>query len=45
MIEGALSYVIAAYAVTIAGLGGLVVVALLSARRWARLARALDERR
>jgi len=43
MIEGGLSYVYAAYAVTVVLLGGAALWTVLRAVRWARAARALDQ--
>lgn len=43
MIEGGWSYIWAAYAATLACVGGLALVAALRLRFWAKQARALDE--
>jgi heme exporter protein D len=43
MIEGALGYVWAAYAVAGVGLVGLIVVTLARLQHWSRLAKALDD--
>lgn len=44
MIEGGWAYIYAAYAATLALLGGLALAIFLHARRWASEARKLDER-
>ncbi len=45
MIASGWSFIYAAYAVTVALLGGLAVIVLLRARRWSREARKLDKDR
>lgn len=39
------AYIAAAYALTVASLGGLALVVFLRARHWAKQARALERRR